>query len=789
MATPPNILLLITDQQRYPRHWPDFPGWLRDLTPSQHALEQNGLTFHRAFTNTSMCSPSRATLLTGRYPAQHGVTLTHTQADLRPDLGNSPAVIRELLGMLKGRNAPRRRALHNFGRGLVQAGPRSGNEPELQPETQSLAHLLRERGYEVAYKGKWHLTHPSHGEGAMLGGWTQADAERIRDEYGFADWEPPDAGENAKAEHFGAGNAGPLELGWDEVYTRQVESWLGRDDLPEPFCLVVSLVNPHDVLGYPAQHVLGGYPDDGYRELGVELPPTVTENLRDKPTVHELMKMGMAAYLGPLRTEEQRLEYVNFYAHLHRVVDEQLGRVIAALGDPSDPGSVRSRTLLFRCADHGEMGLSHGGLRQKAFNAYEETIHVPLVVSNPVLFPKPARATPWSRSSTSCRRSPASPAPSLDGRAKGRDLAPIIAAQAEPEGERLRRTEADLGPILARPSPAESVQDEIHFTYDDHQAATALQDVPGQPNRIRAIRTERAKFALYFDPERKKAPEYEMYDLERDPDESHNLVDRDTGQVRERVGCRTPLGARAAPGPPDGAQRHRPLAGAPIRSRAMDRRVIGLTVAGAILAVVVIVILVSRGGSGGGTTSVADPGSRPTVEVPKGPAPDQLVTKDLEDRRRRRGEGRRPGERPVRRRALRRRQGVRRLLGPGAALRLPARLRPGDPGLGSGRRGDEGGRAAAADHPARPGLRRPGPAADDPPERHAGLRHRPGLGGLTKRHESKPSSAVRGAFPLSGAGKAPRKDVATKEGPARWPALRLLPPATVPAQVVGGVVG
>ena len=41
-----------------------------------------------------------------------------------------------------------------------------------------------------------------------------------------------------------------------------------------------------------------------------------------------------------------------------------------------------------RCADHGEMGLSHGGLRQKMFNVYEETINVPLVVSNPVLFPR-----------------------------------------------------------------------------------------------------------------------------------------------------------------------------------------------------------------------------------------------------------------------------------------------------------------------------------------------------------------------------------------------------------------
>ena len=529
-AKPPNVLLLITDQQRYPRHWPDFPGWLRDLTPNQHALEQNSLTFRQAFTNTSMCSPSRATLLTGRYPAQHGVTLTHTQADLRPDLGNTPAVLGELSGMLRGPNAPRRRALRNFGRGLLQAGPKAGGEPELRPETQSLAHVLRSRGYEVAYKGKWHLTHPSGGD--LLGGWAQSDADRIRDDFGFADWQPPDAGENAKAEHFGAGNAGPLGLGWDEVYTRQVESWLAQADLPEPFCLVVSLVNPHDVLGYPAQHVRGGYAEDGYTDLGVQLPPTADESLRDKPSVHELMKMGMAAYLGPLRNERDKLEYVNFYAHLHRVVDEQLGRVMAALGDPIDPDSIRSRTMVFRCADHGEMGLSHGGLRQKAFNAYEETINIPLVVSNPVLFPRPVQSDALVSLVDLLPTIATIAGTGLDGQAKGRDLAPVVAKHVAPENDRLRDSAVDLGALAAHESPSESVQDEIHFTYDDHQAATALQDVPGQPNRIRAVRTAEAKFALYFDPSGKRPPEYEMYDLRRDPDESRNLVDRNTGEVQ-----------------------------------------------------------------------------------------------------------------------------------------------------------------------------------------------------------------------------------------------------------------
>jgi peptidylprolyl isomerase len=62
----------------------------------------------------------------------------------------------------------------------------------------------------------------------------------------------------------------------------------------------------------------------------------------------------------------------------------------------------------------------------------------------------------------------------------------------------------------------------------------------------------------------------------------------------------------------------------------MDRRVIGLLVAGGALAVIVVVILVSRGGdSGGETSSVADVGSKPTVEVPTGPPPTQLQIKDL----------------------------------------------------------------------------------------------------------------------------------------------------------------
>jgi choline-sulfatase len=532
-SRPPNLLLLITDQQRRARHWPEEPGWLASLMPNDAELARTGVSFRNAICNTAMCSPSRATLLSGVFPARHGVELTLTAADLRPDPRNTPGVLAAMAGTLSRGEAPPLRVLQQFGRGALRLDQSTGGEQELPASIPTMATLLAKRGYHVAYKGKWHLTHPSGGEGSLLGGWSALDSERLERVYGFHDWEAPDAGENAKAEHFGGGIAGEGE-GWDEVYTRQVESWLGREQLPEPFCLVVSLVNPHDVLGYPASYEAGGYSRDEFRELGVGLPPTFDENLKGKPAVHALTRMGMAAYMGALRNREQQLDYVNFYAYLHSKIDEKIGRVLGALGDPGDPASLRSRTVIARCADHGEMGLSHGGLRQKTFNVYEETINIPLVISNPVLFPEPVETDSLaSLIDVLPTMLSLSGAGAPDCELSGKDLTPVLAdAARSAERERVASSAVDLGSVLEHPAPAPSVQGDLHFTYDDHQAGTATREAPGQPNRIRAVRTVGEKLAVYFDPNGRKTPEWEMYDLERDPNEVTNLLDVSTGMPR-----------------------------------------------------------------------------------------------------------------------------------------------------------------------------------------------------------------------------------------------------------------
>ena len=111
------------------------------------------------------------------------------------------------------------------------------------------------------------------------------------------------------------------------------------------------------------------------------------------------------------------------------------------------------------------------------------------------------------------------------------DIVPTFLGLA---GDRAARRSAstaqDLGPVLR--GEQDEVRDAVLFTYDDHQAATAFQDAPGQPNRIRCVRDKRWKYAVYLDPNGRASPEYELYDLEQDPNEVVNLVDKRTGRGR-----------------------------------------------------------------------------------------------------------------------------------------------------------------------------------------------------------------------------------------------------------------
>jgi choline-sulfatase len=457
----PNIVIIVTDQERYPRHWP--AGWPDANLPNRKRIADKGLTFTHAFCNSCMCSPSRSTLFTGVYPAQHGVIST-----------------------------------------LTSGGSISDAEPQLPLNIQNMARMLASAGYDVQYRGKWHVS-----KGRDGGKPTAGDVAA----YGFNGWVPPDAGENTDPEGFGGGVANH-----DTAYAQQAAEFLATQTpamtVERPFALIVSFVNPHDLLAYPK--TVGDdsvYAADATKyEQGIEWTdiPSRDESLasNNKPTAHAQTLLYLAAGLGPLLTQQEKRNYVNFYAYLQKVVDAHIGTVLDAL----ESQALWDSTVVIRTADHGELGLAHGGLRQKMFNAYHEAINIPLTIANPVLFPAPQTTSALA---------------SLV------DIMPTLATLASvPNREGWVFKGVDLAPLLE--NPAAVAQDAVLFMFDDQNAGSPNpQPVVKQPNHIRAIFDGRWKYARYFDPSGTQPEQYELYDLQTDPNELTNMAGINTAKRAE----------------------------------------------------------------------------------------------------------------------------------------------------------------------------------------------------------------------------------------------------------------
>ena len=75
LANRPNIVLIISDDQAY-RDF-GFMGNTQVNTPHLDRLAKQSAFFPNGYVPSSVCSPSLATLLTGRFPHQHGIHFNH----------------------------------------------------------------------------------------------------------------------------------------------------------------------------------------------------------------------------------------------------------------------------------------------------------------------------------------------------------------------------------------------------------------------------------------------------------------------------------------------------------------------------------------------------------------------------------------------------------------------------------------------------------------------------------------------------------------------------------------
>lgn len=329
-----NILLIVSDQERQ-RDW--MPAGV-DLPGRQRLLDE-GLEFTRYYTHSSPCSPSRASLFTGRYVPQHGV----------PENVIHPAV-----------------------------------HAELDPAIPTLGSTIRDLGYDTSYLGKWHLSHA-----------VEPDMEA----YGFSDWSGNDrhfmgwAGTGMAFDPVIADQA----VDWLSSAGSRTKPWFLTVALVNPHDVMWFPIDQPD---YQAQHpdevasaeaLLGSVRwKDGklvppyepeFDEWFGDLPANFDDDLFTKPEVQRTWLHEQQNWLyGHLPRSDKRswLRHLDYYVDLHRQGDANLSRVLDAL----ERSGQADRTIVVFTSDHGDMCGSHG-LRSKGPFVYEEVMRIPLYVKVP----------------------------------------------------------------------------------------------------------------------------------------------------------------------------------------------------------------------------------------------------------------------------------------------------------------------------------------------------------------------------------------------------------------------
>jgi arylsulfatase len=178
----PNVLVVITDEERERAWWPDSVR-----LPARDRLAARGLHFTNHHVHAIPCSPSRATMLTGRHSHHNGV-------------------------------------LDNMDM------PWQGSMSEGLPTWGTLA---RSAGYTAAYHGKWHLSAEED--------LRDASGEWSLERYGFEGWHGPDVHGAPWAGQRHDPRVAEQAAGWIAAHRHDADPW---------FC-VASFVNPHDIMLYP----------------------------------------------------------------------------------------------------------------------------------------------------------------------------------------------------------------------------------------------------------------------------------------------------------------------------------------------------------------------------------------------------------------------------------------------------------------------------------------------------------------------------------------------------------
>jgi len=469
----PNILLITTDQQ----HWNTLGAVNPKIsTPNLDRLCREGTRFSRAYCASPVCSPSRATMITGQYPAWHGCwTIGVKLAEDVPTIGESLSAAgydTTLIG--KAHFQP------------LASDPEGGQiSLEAQP-------TLRDLDFWRGFHGPWYgFDHVevarNHGDESHVGQhyaiWLEEKGLLNWRDF-FVRWPPePDAPERLR--HWDL----PRQLHYTTwTAERSIAAIEKSANAKRPFFLWASFHDPHPPYLAPASW------DSMYNPAEMEpgtltpgelslMPPHFAKTQEENPDFSEWQETEHAnhGFHSHLVADDRLRQNIAVYYGMVSFIDEQVGRML----DRLDELGIAKDTLIVFTTDHGHF-LGQHGLTAKGAFLYEDLLRLPFIVRWPGKVPA-GRESPALQSLV--------------------DLAPTFLSACG----------------LPVPGVMQGVnQLSVWKGADRPVRQMAVTEFRHQPTKVhlRTYISERFKITVYRD------QDYgELFDLQSDPEERSNLWD------------------------------------------------------------------------------------------------------------------------------------------------------------------------------------------------------------------------------------------------------------------------
>ena len=326
MAKKPNIVFVLADDQGA---WAmGCAGNSEIKTPNMDKLAKNGILFNNFFCASPVCSPARASILTGTIPSVHGIH-----------------------DWLRGGNLDYDKLPH------LKSEPRYS---DFASEHKAIAYLddfttytdiLAENGYNCALSGKWHL------------------GDSINPQHGFTNWFTIGRG---GCEYFDADTVKDGEVRYEKGYITDIitdNALEALDDLcgkEAPFYLSVHYTAPHspwDEGNHQKEYL------DMYRDC-------------EFLSIPDLEPHPWNAGTAPSGTGEVRKELLRGYFAAITSMDNNIGKIISKL----DEEGVLDNTIIIFTSDNG-MNMGHHGIWGKGNgtvpqNMYDTSVKVPFIISH-----------------------------------------------------------------------------------------------------------------------------------------------------------------------------------------------------------------------------------------------------------------------------------------------------------------------------------------------------------------------------------------------------------------------